>query len=666
MSGIAGYWGYSTEDLPQATFAAFTHSLAHRGPDGFGIEHFPEARLWLGHRRLAVLDLSDRSRQPMAYGEGRYWLTYNGEIYNYIELREELRSLGHRFISASDSEVILTAYAQWGQDCLLRFNGMWAFAIWDSRDRRLFLSRDRFGIKPLHYSLHAGAIAFASELKAFLTLPWIDGAFDPEVLAETLTDFEGKEASPYTLLPLVRRLPAGHSMLIEADGGVRIQAWWNTLDHLPRPEATLHEQVEEFRTLFFDACRLNLRSDVPLATQQSGGLDSSAIACTVAELGRRGVAECATKDRQRAFVVCFTGTPYNERSYARMVIDHTGMEPHYVNIGDRQALDNIEKVIIDQETIFRFPCVESWMLYRAMRDAGVRVSLNGVGSDALLCSDPEDIEAVFEEAASRLDLRRYWELRQILRGLVGGNLNIARATMLGEFRWFARRELKRLRLLEPLRAVRARCQLLQRQLRFHMPSDDLAVMRPMGPLLRPYTSPRRLFDQTADAHTANISPLQKKHFTHFHVNNATLLHNLDRTSMAHGVEVRTPFMDWRLVTYGFALPDTSRNGGGYTKRVLRLAMEGLMPDPIRLRTSKTAFIPPLDDWSRGALKPWLLDLCASRSFLESVIWNGPAARAVVERAVVGLTSIVPVWPILQAHVLERAFIARARETTGDK
>jgi asparagine synthetase B (glutamine-hydrolysing) len=156
MSAVTGYWSYCSNDIAEARFAAFTHSLSHRGPDGFGIEHFPDVRLWLGHRRLAIIDLSERARQPMSYVDGRYWLTYNGEVYNYIELREELRGLGHRFVTDCDSEVILAAYAQWGQECQLRFNGMWAFAIWDASERRLFLSRDRFGIKPLHYCDHAG------------------------------------------------------------------------------------------------------------------------------------------------------------------------------------------------------------------------------------------------------------------------------------------------------------------------------------------------------------------------------------------------------------------------------------------------------------------------------------------------------------------------------
>ena len=303
-------------DLARDAFEAFTHSLAHRGPDDFSIEHWPDAHLWLGHRRLAIIDLSDHARQPLSYGNGRYWITYNGEIYNYLELREELRDLGHRIVSNGDTEVVVAAYAQWRADCQLRFNGMWAFAIWDARDQELFISRDRFGVKPLHYSLHNGAIAFASELKAFLTLPWIDGGFDVEILSETLGNLAGQASSIYTLLKEVRQLQAGHTMLVTRDGRVRIARWWNTLDYLPTIETDLQQHVDEFRQLFFDACRIRLRSDVPLATSLSGAIDSSAVACTISELGRLGKASLAPKDWQRAFVACFTDTPHDEQNYA--------------------------------------------------------------------------------------------------------------------------------------------------------------------------------------------------------------------------------------------------------------------------------------------------------------------------------------------------------------
>jgi asparagine synthase (glutamine-hydrolysing) len=652
MCGVTGYWAYSSRDLAETMFGAFSHSLAHRGPDGFGIEHFPEARLWLGHRRLAIVDLSERAHQPMSYADGRYWLTYDGEVYNYVELREELRNLGHRFISDSDGEVILSAYAQWGQDCQLRFNGMWAFAIWDTREQRLFLSRDRFGVKPLHYTDHNGAFVFASELKAFLSLPWIDGTFDPDVLVDTLTHIGDQEDSPYTLLPGVLRLPAGHAMLVEADGRVQINTWWNTLNHLPQPRAKLDDQAEEFRALFFDACRLRLRSEVPLATALSGGLDSSAIACTLAALGRRGTVERAPKDWQRAFVACFIGTPYDERQHTKAVIDHTGMTPHYQDVDGHLALQNIEKVIFAHETVYWFPTVAGWTLSGAMRRAGVRVCFNGQGSDELLGNDPDYISAELEQSMERLDWRRYVELRHVMRGLVGGNLEIDRATILSELRRFAKYGLKRLRLLDPIRRY---VQSMRGRLLRISGGDDRALLRP--PLLAP-GRPRLV--SAADPRARGKSPLESVLFEHFHRGALPMrLTSVDRTAMANGIETRMPFLDWRLVTFGFALSDECRNSGGYTKRVLRESMQGLMPDSVRLRTSKIGYIAPIDYWARGALKPWLSDLCANRSFLENPIWNGPRARAQVERSVAGKTSIDSVWPILNAYVLEQSFKLRS-------
>jgi asparagine synthase (glutamine-hydrolysing) len=656
MCGVTGYWAYSSPELAETTFAAFTHSLAHRGPDGFGIEHFPSARLWLGHRRLAIVDLSARGRQPMSYADGRYWLTYNGEVYNYLELREHLRSLGHRFVTDSDSEVILAAYAQWGQECQLRFNGMWAFALWDAHERRLFLSRDRFGIKPLHYCDHDGAFVFASELKAFLTLPWIDGSFDAEILAETLTNIDGQEVATHTLLPGIRRLLPGHAMVVEADGTAQISAWWNTLDHLPQPRASLDKQAEEFRALFFDSCRLRLRSDAPLATALSGGLDSSAVACSLAELGRRGLIDHAPKDWQRAFVACFTSTPYDERHYAKMVVDHTGMIPHYLDIDDQQALKHIEKVLFDHEAIRGHSMVGAWTLYRAMRCAGIRVSIDGHGADELVGGYHSFVETAMHAAAESLDLRRYLDLRNVLAGLVGGTEASGYTSLLSELRLIARGTLARLRLLGSARVAIASVRSLS-----GFPRQGL-----VEPPVALYNGPRRLYYNDADPRVLGLSALQSIMFTWFHGSFLpSLLSGFDRASMSHGIEVRMPFMDWRLVTYGFALPETSKMGGGYTKRVLREAMRGILPEPIRLRTKKIGFVTPMQFWSRGALKPWLLDLCASRAFLDSPVWNGSAVRALVQQAVAGAGSIFDVWPILNAYVLEQSFIARARSLHED-
>jgi asparagine synthase (glutamine-hydrolysing) len=651
VCGITGYWGYSRVDLSLHAFEAFTHSLAHRGPDGFGIEHWPVARIWLGHRRLAIIDLSDQARQPMSYANGRYWITYNGEIYNYLELRDELTDLGHRFVSNGDTEVVVAAYAQWGADCQQRFNGMWAFAIWDAHDQQLFISRDRFGVKPLHYSLYKGSFAFASELKAFLALPWIHGDFDVEILSETLNNVAGQASSIYTLLKEVYQLQAGHAMLVSRDGHIRIARWWNTLDHPSMVGSGLQRQTDEFRELFFDSCRLRLRSDVPLATSLSGGLDSSAVACTISELGRLGKASLAPEDWQRAFVACFTGTPHDEQNYARAIVQHTGMTAHYEEVDETTAVKNLEKAIFDIEGVFVHPAVGTWMIYRAMRANGMRVSLDGQGADELLGGYEDLVETALEAAMMNFsNLSRYSDLRIVLQGFAGDDATPA--SKLREVNWLLKRlsgktkrllrhRLDRLSLLKPLRNVRA-------------------GIRGVHPLLGLYLGPRRLYYAKADSRIAGMMPLQAALFTSFHGSMLpTLLRQFDRASMAHGIETRMPFMDWRLVTYSFSLPETSKIGGGLTKRVLRMAMEGLVPDVIRLRTNKIGFVSPVHAWTRGALNAWARDICADRSFLDSEVWNGAAVRTVVEQALAGRRAIDPVWPIIHAHVLEQAFKAKA-------
>ena len=328
-------------------------------------------------------------------------------------------------------------------------------------------------------------------------------------------------------------------------------------------------------------------------------------------------------------------------------------------------LKDIETVIFDHETVYFFPAVGNWMLSRAMREAGIRVCFDGEGSDGILGSELPYIMMELEQALTRLDWHRYWELRRILRGLVAGNsyidhatiqnFHVDRATTLGELRWLTKRGLEHLRLLDPIRkAVRS----LQAQLLRILGGDYVSVPHLAPPLIT-YTHPNRL--GVSDSRTLGMSRLNAAIFDNFHSGATSMqLASFDRASMAHGIESRMPFLDWRLVTFVFALPEASRNGGGYTKRVLRVAMQSLVPDTVRLRTRKMAYISPIDYWARGGLKPWLLDLCANRSFAESPIWNGSSARAQVERAVAGKANIASVWPILNAYILEQSFKLRAQ------
>ena len=659
MCGIVGHWGYAGRSLAAPEFRRFADSLSHRGPDGVGTEHFESERLWLGHRRLAIIDVSTRGRQPMSYADGRYWIVYNGEIYNYLELRETLRQLGHRFRSESDTEVILAAYAQWGSECQVRFNGMWAFAIWDARDRRLFLSRDRFGVKPLLYADVEGCFCFASELKSFLTLSWCTGSFDESLIAGAVRDVTGQESTPHTLLPGIKRLLPGHCMTVER-GSIRIARWWDTLEHLPEVSASLHEQTKQFREVFLDACRLRLRSDVPIATSLSGGLDSSAVACTIAELSRRGTVDHVPRDWQRAFVACFPGTGLDEESYARQVVAYSGMRPHYYTVDIDVALEEIEKVIFDLEEIFVTPLVGPWAIYREMRRSNVSVSLDGHGSDELLGGYHFFVETAIEEMyGSAFRPGRFLDLKRVHAGLVGGTYMGGSGEALShrgtttELTTLGRQVLRRLGVLDPLRRVAsaARAQWTG------APANE--------PLLPPLTESAQLLGhEPAEPRLAQASALQKMLYAWFHQGLLpTFLRCIDRASMAHGIEVRAPFLDWRLVTLGFGLPDESKIGGGYTKRILRLAMKGLMPDEIRLRTQKIHFSSPIGDWARGRLGTRLLDIGASQAFLEASAWNGKVARGAIEHAVAGKSSITDVWPVVNAYMLQQTFVNAAKEAS---
>ena len=325
------------------------------------------------------------------------------------------------------------------------------------------------------------------------------------------------------------------------------------------------------------------------------------------------------------------------------------MVPHYHNVDENLVVNNIEKVIFDHERIYWFPRVGSWTLYRDMRQAGICASLDGEAGDGLLGSGPEYIEAETQWAADRFNLSRYWELRGVLRGLAGGNVGFEPATYIAELTRLARYLSKRPGAIQSIRAV-----VEKMRLRPHRTTTA-------DYMLQPHAGPFRLYNENSDPRTRNMTHLQAMLFTNFHGSALpTTAASFDRASMAHGIELRMPFFDWRLVTYAFALPDTSRNGGGYSKRLLRLAMQGTMPDMIRLRRTKVGFISPIDHWARGTLKSWLLDLCASRRFLESSVWNGPAIKATVERATIGEAEVFPVWPMLNAYALQQSFTARAQ------
>lgn len=599
MCGIVGLFSVSGAPVPERDIERMNQAQRHRGPDGSGV--WVEGPVGLGHTRLSILDTSVGGAQPMAFADGRYRITFNGEIYNFVELREELRQHGWSFATESDTEVILSAYAQWGADCQRRFNGMWAFAIWDRRESRLFLSRDRFGVKPLHYVPGPDFVAFASEMKAFLPLAWFDLSFDEAMVALSIRQQSRLEGTEACILRGVRRLPAGHHLILAPGCAPRVERWWNTLDHLQEVPPDLGVQARGLRELLFDACALRLRSDVPIGTALSGGLDSSTVHAVLAQAARKGTGTRQTADWQRAFIAEFPGTVQDERDYAEAVVRHVGTVADIKRIDPGEAARHSDEIIFHLEDI-QGNCSAVWLLYREYRRAGVKVSIDGHGGDELFLGYHHHLPTAIE-AASDPETRAAY--RRIQDGMSSDALRDAYVP-----------------LMDPAELLR-------------IPSADV-----------PYAG--RAEDQDR---LAARDRLFRHSFADFHNHTLpTILRNFDRLSMAHGVEVRAPFLDWRLVSYAFSLPQTSKLGGGFTKRVLREAVRGLIPEPVRLRTSKLGFVCPIHSWVEGAFAEYIHDAVHAQGFREASVWDGRALSGLVEESLrQDRTRILYVaWPFIHA------------------
>lgn len=636
MCGIAGLLNRDGRPAEAAVVQPITAALAHRGPDGEGIH--VDRYVGLGHRRLAILDLSDSGRQPLPCVDGRYWVTFNGEIYNFVELRRELEGHGYRFRTETDTEVIGVAYDRWGPDCVLHFNGMWAFAIWDSVEEELFLSRDRFGIKPLFYHLTSERFVFASELKSFLYLEGFEPRQSEKMTWAALYRPGWLEMLEDSLLEGVKQLHGGRNMLVSRTEA-RVWRWWRTLDHIPPVASTFKAQAEEFRELFFDSCRLRLRSDVPVATCLSGGIDSSAVICTLGALHDQldaGVgADRISPDYQRAFVATYPGTDKDERPYAELAVERSGATPRYRVMDPSDAVTTLSQFTYDYENIGMSLLFPLWSIYRELRRDGVAVSLDGHGGDELFAGYRQHVVGALQRTNVFRSPARVWDLVDTLRGLDGKE----------------GRSRSQLLLDQAKAAVRG-----QSSGAGSLHSQWVRGTFPLDEELEP--------DEAEEREINSLGPLSAGLYRAVHRGGLpNILRNFDRCSMAHGVEIRMPFMDWRLVCYAFALPDASKVGGGFTKRIVREAMRGVVPDPLLERRDKIGFMPPLLEWLRSGLGDVAWESVQRPEFVESELWDGPAIRDFVA-ARHRSNSWAPgdaleVWPFVQAQLWRENFLERA-------
>jgi asparagine synthase (glutamine-hydrolysing) len=612
MCGIFGFIGKISQD--QAT--ACLDTLKHRGPDGAGL--WQRADVTLGHRRLSILDLSDNARQPMSYADGRYVITFNGEIYNFVELRNELEARGYRFQSESDTEVVVAAFTAWGEGCLDRFNGMWAFAIWDCREKALFLSRDRFGKKPLFYApLPGGEFAFASEMKALF--PLLGEVRPNQVLVKDGSRMFNYEATDECVIEGIQRFPAGHSGWLR-DGCLAKRRWWCTLDHLPAVSTRYEEQVEQFRELFLDACRLRMRSDVPLGTALSGGLDSSATISAMSHIARHGGTQRMGKNWQHAFVASFPGTPLDETEYARMVTDHLGIDATVIEIDPLKAMDDLDYFFYLFEDLYITSPIPFMLTYSAVKNSGISVTLDGHGADELFGGYSFDYLVALRDAG--------WNLQQAYEIVTTYYDSLPQATpqfstLPSKTRFIAEQHARQL-----VRKVLRRRSSASCKDAYHPAWKDLGHLN------------QQLYISTHET----VLP--------------TLLRNYDRYSMANGVEIRMPFMDHRIVCFAFSLPWNSKIRGGFTKAVVRDAVIPYMPHAVARRKTKIGFNSPIVDWMKGPLKDYFLDLIGSRSFKEcNLIDPGQTARAiknVIENHDARFSDGERAWTLLTPYLWERS------------
>jgi asparagine synthase (glutamine-hydrolysing) len=633
MCGVAGALRLDGGRVDRAALARMTLALAHRGPDGWGsffhgprgvstdFGDEPEARFpapssagparldfGMGHRRLSILDLSAAGRQPMSDHTGRYWISYNGEIYNFRELRAEL---GGGFRSGSDTEVLLEAYARWGRRCLEKLNGIWAFAIWDAEEQTLFLARDRFGVKPLYYSLRGGVLVFASEPKAILTYWQAAGmerpAADEEVVAAYLA-IGVADFSERTFFRDVFQLPA--ASFAEVRGGRLIVGRYYDLPVPAGANGHGDPRPDELAALLDRSIRLELRSDVPVGHCLSGGIDSSGIAC----LTRRTLDESGARNPQATFSAVYDDSPaIDERRHIETVVRHIGADAHFAHPAGAALFEgDLERLVYHQDEPFLSLSMYAQLtVFRAVASAGVKVVLDGQGADELFAGyhyfeSPFLADLLVSGQLGRLgrELRAYQRLHghSAARLLARTAADAVGALVPGPAGEVLRDALTRVRRAETGRSL---------------------LRTPEGGLPGEWAASERFRRGRGALGGALVQSLIRTSIPQ-------LLRFEDRNSMACSVEARVPFLDHEIVEWAVTRSSAGFIRDGITKAPLRAALGGVVPRSILERTDKLGYPTPDAQWMGVDGADYLRDVFASASFARRSWFDTSALRKDVD------------------------------------
>ncbi len=582
MCGVAGGLAFSSSrfEVTAPYIERMCDTMAHRGPDGAGVWVSEDRRIGLGHRRLSILDLSEAAAQPMSNEDESLWISFNGEIYNHAEVRAELERTGrHRWkTDHSDTEVILHAFEEWGIDCLERFRGMFAIALWDGRRRELWLIRDRIGVKPLYYSVHHGRVVFASEIKALLRDPEQAREVDAQAFYHYLSFLT--TPAPQTLFAGVRKLPAGTWLRVRESGEITEHRYWDVWDRTePRRGVSEPALCEELMATLRDAVRLRKVSDVPVGVFLSGGIDSSTNTALFSE-GEGGPV--------RTFSIGYEGeyqSYQNELHYARAMAARVGAEHHERLLTVDDLIDFLPQMVrLQDEPIADPVCVPVYYVSKLARDNGVIVCQVGEGSDELFFGYPQWKTALGLQRADDLPVPRW--LKRL--GLAG--LRAAAKDRSFRYEWLRRgaeglpifwggaeafTEAQKQRLLSPE---------LRRQAGVESSWDAIAPIR-------------RRFDEAAwDCSHANWMTYVDLRMRLPEL----LLMRVDKMSMGVSLEARVPFLDHKFVELAMSIPTASRLGDGTLKYLLKKAVRGLIPDEL-IDRPKQGFGVPVYEWFFGKL-----------------------------------------------------------------
>jgi asparagine synthase (glutamine-hydrolysing) len=559
MCGIAGIISNDTSLISTVLLKKMTDAIAHRGTDGEGFYINPQNNAGFGHRRLSIIDLSPAAAQPMHY-LGRYTIIHNGEIYNYLELRETLTKSGYRFESRSDTEVILAAYDQYGKDCVHHFDGMFAFAIWDNKERELFCARDRFGEKPFFYAFDQGRFLFASEAKA-LWAAGIEKKINYPLLLNFLVLGHTQTAADTTITFFedIYSLPPAHYVQVDSTAtSVKLNKYWDC-DKETKTVISEQDAVEKFTDLFAVSIKRRLRSDVALGTSLSGGLDSSSIVAMISKI--------QNTNTLNTFSAVFPGFEKDESAYIQELTRKFELTNYSVTPTEDELIKDLEKLCYHQEIPFTSSSVfAQYKVFELAKQHQVKVLLDGQGADETLAGYSRYIHWYLQELIGRRSKDFFLEKRALRKNAV-------------PFDWGIKN------ILAAFFPAQATHQLEKREIR---KLRDFSGIAPG--FKHSYLDPQSI-----------IKPIVFKlndalYFSTFQSGLEELLRYADRNSMANDREVRLPFLSHELVQFVFSLPSQFKIHQGDTKWILRKSMQESLPANIVRRSDKVAFEPPQKKW----------------------------------------------------------------------